>query len=290
MPEKVKEIKRRELTVRLHRVQLVASTFNKQLPQIPGFSICQDRFVRQQSEIRTYARVRSLKTVNTGTSVDVQYECRPPWLEPVKLTVVPTRTQEMQRAELEMICGRFKYPRLLTVELALDFAEGSGVGRSFVLRHGLFGRSKPVGGRRFNDLRYGTRHSCSMVRAYTRPETRSYRVEIELHSCWLHRFEITQPMDLSKLPDLVCFRRIKLVAIDWDALGDYLRRKGHPASALNSARSQAYSIHQVLTRLRGEIGLVNLHRFLKPLRINTVIKGALEDWAEFWRNSLGISL
>lgn len=290
MPETSKEIKGWELTVRLHRVQSVASTFNKQLPPLPGFSICRDRFVRQQTKIRTYARVQSLKNVDTGTSVDLQYQCKPPWLEPVKLTVVPTRSQGLQRAELEEICGRFKCPRLLTVELALDFGEGSEVDRSFVLRHGLFGRSQPMGGRLFRDLRFGTRHSETMVRAYKRPETRSYRVEFELHSAWLRRFGITQPSNLSKLSHLLCFSRINFVAIDWDALVDHLRRKGLPASALNSARSQAYSIHRALTVLRGEIGLVNVHRFLSPLRINTVIKRALEDWANRWRNSLGTGL
>jgi hypothetical protein len=290
MPEKSKEIKGWELTVRLHRVQQVACTRTKNLPQVPGFSIRRDRFVRQQTKIRTYARVQSLNNVDTGTSVDLQYQCKPPWLEPVKLTVVPTRSQGLQRAELEEICGRFKCPRLLTVELALDFGEGSEVDRSFVLRHGLFGRSQPVGGRLFRDLRFGTRHSDTMVRAYKRPETKSYRVEIELHSSWLRRFGITQPSDLSKLPHLLCFSRINFVAIDWDALADHLRRKGLPASALNSARSQAYSIHRALSLLRSEIGLVNVHRFLSPLRINTVIKRELEDWANRWRNSLHTSL
>ena len=108
-------------------------------------------------------------------------------------------------------------------------------------------------------------------------------MEIEFHSSWLRGFEITGPSDLSKLPDLVCFSRINYVAIDWDALDDHLRRKGRPASALNSVRSQAYSIHRALNFLRGQVGLVNVHRFLKPLRINTVIKRALQDWAQFWR-------
>ena len=80
----------------------------------------------------------------SGTSVYLQHQCKPPWLEPVKLTVVPTRSQGLKRGELDAIFGRFKCPRLLTVELALDFGEGSEADRSFVLRRGLFGMAKPV--------------------------------------------------------------------------------------------------------------------------------------------------
>ena len=290
MPEKYREIKGSDLKIRLHRVQLTAQTFTNELPSIPGFTVCRDRFVRQQTKIRTYDRGRTLKNAETDRRIYLQHQCKPPWLEPVKLTVVPARSKGLKRGELEAIFGRFKCPHFLTVELALDFAEDSQVDRSFVLRHGLFGRSRPVGGRHFGDLRYGTRHSDTMVRAYERPETASYRVEIEMHSAWLRRYGITQPRDLSKLPPLLCFRRIRFVAIDWDALAGHLQRKGHPDSALNRARSLAYSLHRALSLLRSEIGLVNVHRFLRPLPINAVIEGELEDWANRWRNSLQTSL
>lgn len=288
MPEKMGKINSNSeiCTVSIDRVQLLARTGTKQIPHIPGFEVCRDSFVRPQTAIRTYDRVRKLENPETGTTIYAQSWPAPPWLEPFKLTVVGNDSTGLQRAELEAGCRQFRWTRLLTVELAIDFWEASEVDRSFVLRHGLFGRSRLVGGRLYKDLRYGTRHSDTMVRAYKKPEIHSYRVELELHAAWLLRFGLTQPRDLSKLPQLLCFSRIRFVAIDWDALRDHLRRKGHPASVLNGVQSQARSIHRVLNLLRSEFGLANVHRFLSPLPINTEIKRQLEKWANRWRNFL----
>jgi len=206
-------------------------------------------------------------------------------LEPVKLTVVGDDSRGLLRAELENVCRPFRWTRLLMVEMAFDFEEGSDVDRAFVLSHGLFGRSELVGGRFFKDLRYGTRHSATMVRAYQKLEAKCFRVELELHHAWLRKFGINQLNDLSKLPELLCFSRIRFVSIDWEALANHLDRRGHPSSALKRARSQAYSIHRTLNFLRSETGLVNVCRFLKPLGINMAIKRELQDWANRWRNS-----
>jgi hypothetical protein len=271
--------------VRLDRVQIVARLKGQNLPQIPGFAVCRDSFVRQQTTIRTYERVRTFKNHKTGTTIDAQYRAAPPWLEPVKLNIVAADLKGLQRAELETICRQFSWTRLLTVELALDFEEGSEVDRSFVLAHGLFGKSTLIGGRYFRDLRYGTRHSETMVRAYNKPEIRSYRVELQLHSAWLHRFGIAEPRHLSKLPAILCFDRIRFVEIDLEGLTEYLQRKGYADSAITKARSQTYSLHRTLNLLREQLGLVNLHRFLKPLPVNSVIKQQLELWATRWRNS-----
>ena len=293
MPEKKLEVKGGNATchIGLDRLQFVARTWIRQIPEIPGFRTCGDSFVRSQTAIRTYSRVRNLKNLDTGTTIYIQYWATPPWLEPVKLTVVEDDSKKgLQRGELEEICGQFRWTRLLTVELAIDFAEASGVDCSFVRKHGLFGRSQLVGGRFFKDLRYGTRHSDTMVRAYKKPETGSYRVEVELHSAWLRRCGLTQPSDLCQLPRLLCFGRIRFVAIDWDALADHLQRKGYPASTVNHARTEDHSIHRALRLLRREIGLVNVHQFLRPLRINTTVRQQLKEWASGWRNSSGVSL
>jgi hypothetical protein len=287
MPEREPKIKRanKVCNVLLDRVQFVARTWTRQLPDLPGFTVCRDSFVRPQTSIRTYPRVRNFKNLKTNTTVDAQYWAAPPWLEPVKLTVVGDDSRGLQRAELRNVCRQFRWTRLLMVEIAFDFGEGSEVDRTFVLRHGLFGKSELVGGRFFKDLRYGTRHSSTMVRAYQKLEAKRFRVELELHHAWLRKFGISQLHDLSNLPQLLCFSRIRFVSIDWEGLADHLDRRGHPNSAVNGVRSQAYSIHRTLNFLRSETGLVNVCRFLKPLRINMSIKQELQDWANRWRNS-----
>jgi len=288
MPENRLKIKPAAVcTVLVHRVQAIARTWNSEVPQLPGFRVFRDSFVRQQTAIRTYARVRNFKNPHTGTTVDAQYWARPPWLEPVKLTIIPRPPQGLRRAELGAICGQFTRARLLTVELALNFSDDGEVDRAFVLRHGLFGRSRLVEGSAFGDLRFGTRHSATMVRCYEKPEMKCYRVELELHSWWLRENQLAKPEDVSELASLLLPGRLQFVRIDWDALSEYLSRKGLPAETIiREARSRAKSLGRALGYLRSDVGLCNVHRFLRPLRINSTIEQQLRAWADAWRRSL----
>jgi hypothetical protein len=218
MPETMLEIKPGSeiCTARLDRVQIVADALRNGLPEIAGFDVCRDSFVRPQTSITTYRRVRNYKNFKTKTTVDIQYQCVPPWLRAIKMTVIADDLMGLQRRELEEICSAFKAPRVLTVEFAIDFSAASRVDRAFVLAHGIFGRSTLVGGRFYKSLRYGTRHSETMVRAYEKPEISSYRIEIELHSSWLRKQGLKNLADLSKLSVLLSPGRIQLVEIDGD--------------------------------------------------------------------------
>jgi hypothetical protein len=287
MPEKMLEIKKPEseiCKVRLDRLQIVADMRGNGLPGIPGFDVCRDSFVRPQTSITTYRRVRNYKNSKTRTTVDIQYQCVPPWLRAIKMTVIGDDLKGLQRLELEDICKAFKAPRVLTVEMAIDFSTASGVDRAFVLEHAILGRSGHVGGRFYKSLRYGTRHSQTMARAYEKPEISSYRIEIELHSSWLRTQGLKTLEDLSKLPLLLSPGRIQLVEIDWDLLAVHLSRKGlGTENIVGEAQSRAYSIHRALDFLRNEVGLQNVRRFLRPLRMNRTVRHALRTWAKSWR-------
>jgi hypothetical protein len=272
-------------TVLADRGQFVARTWDKEIPELEGFQTCWDTFVRRQTPIQTYRRVRSLKNSKTKTKVFIQYSRVPPWLEPVKVTVVSGNPEGLQRAELERICEPFRWTRLLTLELAFDFSSDSGIDRAFVLRHGIFGKSRLVRGRPYNSLRFGTHHSPTLVRAYDKPETASYRIEIQLHSPWLRKYRVTSACDLPKLARLLCPARIQFVEIDWNRLALCLRRADPSGVSLNRARKYEPSIHRLLAFLRSEAGLVNVHRFLLPLRINHLIRHKLENWAQQWLES-----
>lgn len=286
MPQKMHEIKpdHKICKARLDRVQIVADAPRNGLPEIAGFDVCRDSFVRPQTSITTYRRVRNCKNSKTKTAVDIQYQCVPPWLRAIKMTVIGDDLKGLQRRELEEICKAFRATRLLTVEMAIDFSAASGVDRSFVLRHALLGRSGHVGGRFYKSLRYGTRHSQTMARAYEKPEISSYRIEIELHSGWLRKQGLRNLVDLSELPVLLSPGRIQLVEIDWDLLTTHLSRKGLDAeNIVGEAQSRAYSIDRALEFLRNEVGLQNVRRFLRPVRINRTIRDALRTWAKSWR-------
>lgn len=284
MPESTAEIKLDDsmCTVRLDRLQFVADTWSDRLSEIPGFCVRGDRFVRPQTSVQTYRRVRNHKNSKTETTLDIQYQPRPPWLPPVKVTVTGDDRMGLRRWELQGIFEVFKDPRLLTVELALDFSKTSGVDRAFVLRHGVFGKSHLVGGRLFKDLRFGTRYSDTMIRAYDKVEIPAYRVEIELR-----RHRITNLADLPNLDALLSPARVSFARIDWTLLADHLSRKKLPVEKiLTQVQSYAFSMHRALAFLRSEVGLHNVHRFLRPLEINDVIKEALVAWARMWRSRI----
>jgi hypothetical protein len=285
MPEKILKTKRDSeiCTALIDRVQIVADTRRDGLPDLPGFDVCRDSFVRPQTSIATYRRARHLKNSKTKTTIDIQYQRVAPWLRAIKMTVIADDHNGLGRPELEEIFTAFKNPRLLTVEMAVDFSAASEIDRAFVLRHTILGRSRPVGGRLYEALRFGTRHSATMARAYEKIETSSYRVEVELHSSWLRKNDLNHPGDLAKLPSLLLPARLHFVRIDWDLLAIYLDRTGRSSAILDTARTHQSSIHKVLAFLRGEGDVTNPHRFLRPLRINKDVKQELENWAQQWR-------
>jgi hypothetical protein len=210
-----------------------------------------------------------------------------PWLAPVKLTIIAGARRGLHRTEVEAVAGAFRKVRLLLLELALDFDSGSEMDRAFVLRHGVFGRSRLFGGHFFSTLRYGSQKGPKLVRAYARGETDSYRVELELHSSWLRRYGIAQLEDLAQLPALLFPAHIRFVTIDWHRLEAHLSRKGRSAEhTLAECQKREKSLQRATSYLRDEVGLHNVHRFLRPLKINRAIREALVTWARAWHNQV----
>jgi hypothetical protein len=175
------------------------------------------------------------------------------------------------------------------VEFAVDFKVGSNVDRQFVLRHGIFGRSRLIDGRLYEDVRSGTRRSSTMTRGYHKSEIDAYRLEIELHSAWLRSNGIRNPEDLSSLPHLLMPSRLWFVRIDWGSLKARLSRKGLPVGRiLCRTRSKASCLSRTLEYLRVDVGLSNVHRFLRPLKINNVIQQELKVWADRWQGATNV--
>ena len=265
------------------RMQLLAWPRGQRLPEIPEFRVRRDRFVRPQTSVPTYRRVRDLQSPKTKSEINAQYWRARPWWPPVKLTIIAGPRRGLQRGELEAVAKAFKEVRLLLVELAFDFRLDSGIDREFVLQHGLFGRSLLVGGQFYNTLRYGSQTGPKLVRAYAKKETSSYRVEVELHGSWLRRFGIAAIQDLYKLPALLLPAHFRFVTVDWDRLAVHLSRKDLSAEqVLAECRRRANSFPRLACYLRDEVRLHNVHRFVVPLAINRAIREALEAWARQW--------
>jgi hypothetical protein len=281
-----REMKPNRCKVLLDRLQLLAWPRGNRLPDIPGFAIERDTFVRRQTSTQTYRRVRVLKNNGTNTTLYVQYQAARPWLAPVKITIVTEARNGVSRHELENVARPFKRGRPLLTEFAIDFAPGSGVDQAYVLRHALFGKSEEKPSTEHATLWFGTRRSEKFVRAYLRSDG-CFRVELEFHSGWLLRNGVLNIEDLTRLPDLLLPEHFCFFAVDWRRLAKQISRN-NPSSAdrtLKQCRARGKSLHGLLAHLRDNLGLRNCRRFLRPLPLNQQIRIAALDWARRWTDA-----
>jgi hypothetical protein len=181
-----------------------------------------------------------------------------------------------------------KYFRFLLVELALDFKPESGVNRTFVKKHGLFGKSR----RRLDrggpgQLRYGSRKSGKLIRCYWKEQVKAFRVELELHSRLLGKARNPREdknYNYAQVPNKIlphhCRKHVRFVRVRWQALQRYLeRRSGQDSAAvLQQARAKACVSLQSVTAFLRRKQVNNVHRFLAPMRINEAIGAALTKW------------
>jgi hypothetical protein len=281
--KKVQKASYGDLRVVTDRVKLLAWPSGGNIPEVSGFTVRQNMFIKPQTAQRTYGRVCMLEQAQTGTQLFAQYRPSMPSLPPVKITVVPDDHKGLDRKELCAVAQAFERVRLHLVEVSLDFTPASGVDRSFVLRHGRFGKCRCATHRLFSDLRFGGRHSAKLIRGYSKPEINAYRVELELHSDYLRGHGLVDVRDLPKLAELIIPDCISFVEIRWDSVTRQLSRKKLPVDQiLLEVQSRSHSLHRVLAYLRGRVGIVNVHRFLRPLPINRSITAALFAWARQW--------
>ena len=252
------------------------------IPPIKGFRVSSDIRPRAQGQIRTYDRVRTLRSTTDATLVSIQYNPILRWLKPCRVTVIGDDATGILLADLQNILAHCSRHRLSTVELALDFSPETKVDETFVRRHGRFGKA-----RRKNDrtlpglLRFGSRTSPKFVRCYEKRVLGRYRVELEVHSPLLRRLQIDKirhldDFALSLLPDHIVF-----LAVCWSKLEAYLRRKfgRRGPEILEDARGHARTSLRRVLRFLLEQHIPNPHRFLRQLAINDEIERALKQWA-----------
>jgi hypothetical protein len=167
-------------------------------------------------------------------------------------------------------------------EVAFDFAPHSGIDQEFVLKHAMFGKSRPAHNPKHPDtLHYGTRRSAKFVRCYWKVQVGAYRIELEMHSPW-------------QVPESDCLlylltvgpKDFRFVDFDWHALNSHLRAKGVRGKQIAAgSRLQSNSIHQLLRYLRS-VHVNNLDKFLHTSEKDALIRDAFEEW----RNSLSPSV
>jgi len=128
--------------VRLDRVQILSwAPRGKGPPQLKGYKIVRDSFVRCQTTTATYARVSQYQSVSDDTKIFWQYQRLKGWLKPWKITIVADDANGLSYEQLQVVLKHCRYYRFLTVEIAVDFCLAAGMNKRFVRQHALFGKS-----------------------------------------------------------------------------------------------------------------------------------------------------
>jgi hypothetical protein len=284
------------LTIRLDRLTAVSwAKAGQKLRRIPGFKVIRDHRLRPRDGLITYRRVRELRSLHFGTSVSWGYQPGPRWLSEWRITWHAPVGQGIVPSDVLRILKRCRYFRFLLVELAFDFSPASGVDQAFVRRHGKFGKSR----RRFDrggpeQLRYGSRSSGKLIRAYQKQEVNAFRVEVEFHSRLLAKHKHPKAeknyrfIDVpSQLLPIDLRKHFRFVRVDWKALKRYLARRDGPQGMAiwRRARAKAQISLRSVTQFLRRKGVINVHRFLKPLSINRMIDEALTTWLLDFRDA-----
>ncbi|HZQ17448.1 MAG TPA: hypothetical protein VFA90_01910 [Terriglobales bacterium] len=129
--------------VQIDRVQIVSwAPQGQKPPSLAGFKIMRDCFVCCQTTTPTYARCRQYRSLIDDTQIYWQYERRKGWLKPWKVTVIADDRRGLSYNDIELILIHCRHYRFLTVEMAIDFSPATGIGKQFVRRYAIFGKSR----------------------------------------------------------------------------------------------------------------------------------------------------
>lgn len=269
-----------DIHVQVDRVQVVSwAPQGRKPPELAGFKVRRDSFVRSQTNIKTYARCRQYQSTRNQTTIFWQYERLTGWLKPWKITIVADDKTGLTYEQLEAVLGHCRHHRFLIIEVAIDFNPSTGVDRKFVRRHAIFGKSRRAQQDKGRVSYWGGRKSDKLVRCYKKPELASHRVEPELHSQLLRREHISTLQDFVGLPVAIYPRHFRFVDVDWPRLERHLARKlgRHSQVIIAGAQQRRASLSRLRRYLRRN-GVTNFHRFLVPHAINKRIDRAFTRW------------
>jgi hypothetical protein len=270
--------------IRLDRLALTGGGSSKVPRNIRGFKMSRDFRPRAQGKIATYGRVRTFCSTSNSARLSLQYQRVMPFLAPWRCMLIADDDDGITPDQVESVIVQCSSHKLTLAEFAVDFAEGGIVDRDFVLRHGKFGktqRRKDRGGS--GNLRYGSRQSPKLVRAYRKETLGCFRVELEIHSALLRKYRTSSGFELGRLAQKLVPAHIQFVGFRWEELQAYLVKKFGQQEGdkiFGEARKRADSSLQAATRFLSGRGVPNVHRFVSPLRLNLRLQKAIKCWAK----------
>ncbi|MGA7567077.1 MAG: hypothetical protein WBW53_13570 [Terriglobales bacterium] len=238
----------------------------------------------RRGERRTYDRLRTFESTTNSAKLSLQHKPVLPWLLPWRFTLIADDNDGLTPEQVRNVVLLCSSHKLTLVEIAFDFSPKGIVDHRLVLRHAKFGKSRLQQNRSADTyFRYGTRLSTKMVRVYRKEKLNCFRVELEIHSALLRKYQITSAFELGRLAGELVPAHIQFVGYRWEGVRRYLaqrfgKRKG--VDILRRARELADTSLRGAARLLSEFAVPNAHRFQSPLRLNLRLQGALKLWAE----------
>jgi hypothetical protein len=209
------------------------------------------------------------------------------WLAPYSVTLIADDRTGLLAEEVIRILAAMPTARLTMIELAFDFSPATNVTQSFVLKHGVFGKS-------WRDLSttnsvghwWGAKKGGKRVKSYFKDEICGHRVELMMRSRFLNHYGIRSVYDFRRFVDLLPTHHVWFARLDEGKLIERVRGGGLSAEKtlriLRVIRKEREDLSKVLGYLRRDVGLKNVRRLLVPLPENLLVLDALNEWAAKW--------
>lgn len=260
--------------------------------ELPGFRAGRSVFPQRQqpSSFMPYAHVRWFESTASSMKFYVESQQQTGWLTPCSVTLIADDRTGLLPEEVLPIVNAMRRSRLTMVELALDFSPLTNVSRSFVLRHGAFGKlHRDLKTRNQIGHWWGARNGPKRVKSYFKDEVGGHRVELMMRSRFLSRYEIMSVYDLHRFASLLPRHHVWFVRFDENRLIERLRRNRFSArktiEIVRQVRTERRDLSAVLSYVRQDLGLKNTRRLMTPLKANELVVVALQEWAAKWTNA-----
>jgi hypothetical protein len=237
---------------------------------------------------QAYGHTQWFECENSRMKFYVQSQPLHGWLAPASVTLIADDRTGLLPEEVLPILDAIRKPKLTMVEFAIDFSPLTGVNRSFVRKHGVFGKLHRDldTTNTFGDW-WGARRGAKRTKSYFKDEVGGHRVEIEMRSRFLNHYGIRSVFDFDRFVDLLPRHHIWFARLDEGRLITRLQANRVSASetirVVRRVRELANDLSDVLDYLRGSMGMKNTRRLLVPLRQNQLVREALREWGTQWR-------
>jgi hypothetical protein len=261
------------------------------IQQIQGFQLRRRYPIKPQrvGDFIPYQWLARITATGSIREVVVQYHQQARWLAPARVIIIARDALGLQFADLCSIFELLADPKIIDIEIALDFPIDSIVDVNYVERHAIFGRSEPRNvGQNPLYSNYGRRVGSKFVRSYAKSELSCHRVEFSFHRRDLQRFGIKSLFDFHKFIDILPRHILFAQLSEQKLLQQLLRRKSFGVTKQQKIRRGVKAVQgnqcQTLRYLRRTARLKNTRRLLVPLdETNRVVLEAVKKWSTEWR-------